>query len=118
MSLRAGRLNRKISIYEIVETEIDQAGQPIKSRSLKKTIYAAIIPVSGREKMQSGRENLAAMMCKLLMRFDPEISVQDEIEFDGYYWRVISFSPGGRMLKEDLELIVEVLEVSTVEKTS
>lgn len=111
--IAAGQLSHKVEIYNTIETQ-DETGQPVKSSVFASYAWAHIAPLSGYEKTQSGRENLAAIMYRAEIRYN-NLSVTDTIKWNGYQMRIISLAPMGRYNRERVEVLLEVIEASKIE---
>lgn len=113
--MRAGRLNHKVEIHRMTETQ-DDTGQPVKVYTLWKYAWANVQAVTGAEKMKSGREELASVMYNLDIRFNDELRITDRIKFNGYLMDIQSMAPRGRMNRESVNVTCEVLEVNELVK--
>jgi SPP1 family predicted phage head-tail adaptor len=106
----SGHLSRRIELRRLVETVDPISGQPVKSYVHKAYAWAQVLPFRGKEKMQSGRDDLAVMMYTFKIRFRA-VSVTDIILFDGATWDIKSMAPMGRRNREFIELVGEQVDV-------
>lgn len=109
MPIRAGRLDRKVEIFENVISTDANTGEQLKTRVSKGFAWAAVRAINTKERMQSGRAELAANAYEVEIRFN-NLSVTDELLYDGYYLNIQSMSPRGRRNRETVNLMCEVLE--------
>lgn len=116
MSIRAGRLNRKVDIYRQVIVTDDYGDSASTTLELRGSAWASVRASTGTEKMQFGREESATIMYSLEIRFNKDIEVTDQILFNGYYMNIVSIAPRGRLNRETVEVYCEVLEVSKLVK--
>lgn len=115
MSIRAGRLNHKVEIYQQTTTT-DNTGQPVKTFTSKGYAWAAVRSMTGSEKANSGREEMATIIYAFELRYSGTLTVTDKIKYNGYMWDIQSLAPRGRMNRDTIEVIAECLEVSTIVK--
>jgi len=113
MSIPAGKLDRKVEIFECVETA-DETGQPVKTYTSKGFAWASVRPVGTSEKMRSGREELAIMLYVMQLRYKATLSVKDKIKYNGYLCDIQSIGAKGRLDRETVEVMLEVLEPTTL----
>lgn len=115
MSIRAGRLSRKVQIFTVTETP-DAAGQPVKTLSSKGYAWANVTSLRGDELMRHGRENLAKLVLKFTIRYLGALSVKDQILYNGYYHDILTVSPYGAMNRCLIDVLAEAIDIDTVLK--
>lgn len=99
--MRAGRLDRRITIQEFVTTQ-DPYGAPVETWQGVATVWAEIVPTRGREYWQAqqvvGEETLTVRI-----RWRPGMSVTNRIVYQGQTYDIASVAEIGRRV--GLELV-------------
>jgi SPP1 family predicted phage head-tail adaptor len=99
----AGRLDQRIVIQRAV-TSADDFNQPVETFATLATIWAAAVPVSDGERMQSG-QTLANKMIRFTIRYSSDVAdvdPRDRIVFDGRTYDIAGVKEIGR--REGLEI--------------
>lgn len=82
MKLRAGELNRRITI-ERKSVALDEQNAPIETwAALASNVPAAFRPVSGTDEVQ-GNEQSAQVRAEFWLRFKAGITTEDRIDYQG-----------------------------------
>lgn len=110
----ASVFNRRVEIFEVVETQDSETGQVTKALKSKGLAGARIRPVRGWEKRRSGREEMAQREADVDLRWHGDLKVTDLLKFDGYLWGITSLSAIGRMNRDYIEVSVECLETDGI----
>jgi len=116
MSIRAGRLNRKVEVFKQVTITDDYGDASSTTLQSKGFAWASVKAINGSEKMQYGREEVASIMYSLEIRFNKDIEVTDKILYNGYYMDIVSIAPRGRLQREVVEVMCEIIDVSKLVK--
>lgn len=111
--IESGKLDRRIELFSVTRTQ-DEYGDPVKTFASRGFTRVAFRPLKGKEIAQFGREEAALMMAEFQMRYKKDLSVTDEIEFNGYRWRIVSITPWGKKARDMLNVTAEVLEGNRV----
>lgn len=101
MAVRAGRLDRRITIQTFTESQ-NSVGEPIKTWSNLATVWAAKLDVTGREAF-TGVERYAEVDTKFKIRWRDDLSVEMRISYDGRYYDIVHIAEIGR--QEALEIM-------------
>jgi SPP1 family predicted phage head-tail adaptor len=92
--MNAGRFDEPIEIWNYT-TETNSYGEPVKS-------YAKYLDAWGKIEYKVGREGIDAnqlqhkQACNITMRYDPLISVYNEIRHNGSTFKIIAIQDLGR----------------------
>lgn len=89
--MRAGRLRNKITIQTIVN-EVDDFGQPLLNGSGYtdyKTVWASVIPVSGKESFLSNTD-FSKTTHKIKIRYIPNIKASMRILWQGRIFNIVN----------------------------
>lgn len=98
--LLAGALDRRITLQERTDTR-DAAGEPIPAWTTLDTVWAALIPLTGREQFEAQQVN-AQRPAKFQIRYRDDVTETMRISWDGEVWDINGISQIGR--REGLEL--------------
>ena len=92
--MNAGRFDTLIELWNYtVETNL--YGEPVKSWAKYKDVWARIEYKVGREQIDANQLQ-HKQSCNITVRFDPLISVFNEIRHDGNTFKVVSIQTLGR----------------------
>lgn len=72
--MRAGALNKRITIQEKAPTTQNQYGEEVPSWSTVATVWAAIEPLKGREYLE-GKQAAAEVSTRIRIRYQPGITI-------------------------------------------
>lgn len=97
-----GKLDRFIRILEITKTR-DEAGQPVITTDLFHEAFAAVNPMIGRERFQSGRE-MAIRSYKFMIRYIDGVDEEMIIEYEGEEYDIVGLAPMGNRNRHWLEI--------------
>lgn len=103
--MRAGRMNRKITIQQPTET-LDSYNQPVASWSTYKTVWAEYLPKRGREYFAAD-QTVAEADAVFRIRYDSGVTRKMRISFGGDYYDISGISEIG--YKEGLEIAAQAV---------
>jgi SPP1 family predicted phage head-tail adaptor len=101
--MKSGKLDRRIQIQQRVETQ-DSYGQAVISYSTIATVWAEVIPLSGRELFAAAQKYPEATM-RIRVRFRTDVTEKHRIVFNSTNYDIIHIAEIGR--NEGLEFIVK-----------
>lgn len=110
--IESGKLERRVELFELSVSQ-NVFNEPIKTYASKGYTRVAARPIKGTELARYGREEAATAIVEFIMRYKSDLSVTDQIEFNGYRWAIISISPWGMKNRDMLSVVAEVLEFNT-----
>lgn len=99
--MRAGRLRNKITIQTIVNS-VDEFGQPLIGQNGYedyKTVWASIVPISGKESFLSNVD-FSKTTHKIKIRYIPNINASMRIIWQGRFFNIINVRNIEEMNKE------------------
>nr|DAF90429.1 MAG TPA: head tail adaptor [Myoviridae sp. ctdyF5] len=76
--MQAGRLRHRLTILNFTSTR-DSTGQPVEEWEEGKTIWAEVLGISGREKLQSGAETAEATI-RTWVRYRRDITAASRLK--------------------------------------
>lgn len=86
--MNAGRFDELIELWNYT-TELNSYGENVKSWSKYKDVWARIEYKVGRETVDANQLQ-HKQACNITVRFDPLISVYNEIKYEGKTFKIIS----------------------------
>lgn len=86
--MNAGRFDELIELWNYT-TELNSYGENVKSWSKYKDVWARIEYKVGRESIDANQLQ-HKQTCNITVRFDPLISVYNEIKYDNKTFKIIS----------------------------
>jgi len=98
-----GELDRRISIYELVETA-NSYGERTTTNNLVKTVWAKIEPEGGNEKI-TGDKPTASRSVRFTIRYRTGLIEKMKISYDGNWYNILSIEEPDR--KRYLSIIGE-----------
>lgn len=101
MTLRAGRLDRRIILQDYTSDNGSPYGEEFKTWTNTATVWAQFIPVKGTEEFLSV-ERYAEAEARFVIRYRTGVTPKTRISFDSKTWNVIAVVEVGR--QEALEL--------------
>ena len=104
--MRAGRLDRKVTIQTFTATQNDY-GEPVETWTTLADVWAERTPLSGREAFIS--DQMAALsLIKYRIRYRSDVDTKARISDAGVYYNIRSVQIIGR--NEGLEIVAESVE--------
>lgn len=104
--MRAGRLNRRITIQQVTETQ-DTYNAITRTWATYKTVWAEVVPKSGREYLNQA-ETVTQSDVLFRIRFITGVTTKMRISYDSNIYDIQSISEIG--YKEGLEIIGQLNE--------
>lgn len=104
--MRAGRLARRITLLRQTETQ-GPDGAPIRTWSEVAKVWAELVPVGGRERLQAP-QTIAERTARIRIRWRSDVDEQMRIRHDGRLWEIQGIAEIGR--REGLELTAAALQ--------
>ena len=101
--MQAGKLDRKIVIQTLTETQDDYGGV-VESWSELATVWARFIPGGGNESFVA-QAVYAEAQGRFHIRWRSDVTTKHRIQWDGKDWDILAVSEIGR--REGLEIIVK-----------
>lgn len=95
---------RKIIIERETQTR-DDFGSIVKTWTTLATVYANVIPVSGRELYTSDRSNIRSLT-RFFIYYREDVTEKDRINYEGNYYDITYKREVG--YRESLELVGEI----------
>jgi len=106
--MRAGRLRHRVSIEQFSATT-DEVGDPVETWTPVDTVWANVLPISGREFFASKQVN-AETTHRVFMRYRAALTANHRLVFQG---RVLDISaPPINIGERNIELEIHCTEVS------
>lgn len=99
--MNAGKLDRRITIQSLVETQ-DDFGQPVQTTVVLATVWANVAPLRGKEPFQGEQFN-AQQVVVFTVRWRDDVDATMRIEHEGETYDIQSVSEIGR--REGLEIV-------------
>ncbi|MBP1842006.1 SPP1 family predicted phage head-tail adaptor [Rhizobium petrolearium] len=93
--MRAGKLDKRLTIVRFVETGRDGANQPIYGWSDVATLWAQARPVRGEERFQA-QQLAGTEVMTFHIRYRADLTVKDRIRFKGKEWDITAVREIGR----------------------
>ncbi len=97
---------RKIIIERLTRTQDDYGGI-VETWTTHLTVYANVIPVSGREIFSSDRPNISRMT-RFFIYYLSDLTEKDRISYEGDYYDIVYKREVGN--KETIEILGEVVK--------
>lgn len=104
--MRAGRLSRRITLLEPQEAQ-DGGGAPIRTWVEVAHLWAEIVPVGGRERLQAP-QTIAERTARIRIRWRAGVNEAMRIRHDGILWEILGIAEIGR--REGIEFTASALE--------
>lgn len=104
LPLDAGQFDRRIKIWDLVETQDPNTGAIDRQYVSVHELWAHIKPLTGRE-LAAANQVIAASTLRVFVRWLPGITERHEVEIDGDRYDVIHIAEYGR--KDGLEIMVK-----------
>lgn len=104
--MRAGRLDRRISILRRTQTQ-SASGEVVETWPEERRVWAEVVPLGGNERFAAATTQ-AARSAKMRLRFAPRWRpdvANHRVEHDGLVWDILGLAELGR--GEGWELTVE-----------
>lgn len=104
MTLRAGKMDRKITLQRASAATVNGFGEPQITWGTLLETWAQEIPIAGSEVYRSGRE-VGARVSRFFMRWFSDFTEKDRISYDGRIWDILSIREIDR--KGGLEVLAQ-----------
>lgn len=82
-----GQLDKKISFYKEIAASDGLGGQDITLVPIKKNVWCAVRPLSGKEIERFDKLNATAM-AHFTVRYREDVEEDDRIEYNGKYYNI------------------------------
>ena len=100
MSIRAGSLDRRITVQQATTT-LDSFGEPIKAWADLCTVWAQVKPVGGNERFQGQQVN-PEVDTRFIIRYRTDVRVAQRVVYDGEQYDVLGILEIGRHAGQEL----------------
>lgn len=107
--MRAGQLDRRITIQSLVDT-VDGTGSNVKTTTTLATVWAQKVDLRGTEALEAGKLE-GRQISKFRIRFLTGVTTKHQISYSGQNYNIISIAEMGR--REGLEFMAEVVDVTS-----
>ncbi|MVA47331.1 phage head closure protein [Agrobacterium vitis] len=102
--MRAGKLDRRITLLRETETGRDALNQPILEWVAIKTVWARKTVNKGTETVQAEQMG-GTRPLTFQIRYRPGLSIKDRVQYDGALYEIKDFREIGRRVGLDIDCI-------------
>lgn len=105
--MRAGKLDRRLTVLRFGETGRDALNQPIEGFSPVARVWAQQRPIRGEERFEA-QQVAASQVMTFHIRYRKDLTVKDRVLYDGREWDIKDVREIGRRVVTEFDCVARV----------